>query len=261
MKSMKRILSLLLIFIFAKSAFASICLFHPPEIIDFYQTEAIFIGKVLSVKRFYGIPRTDVNWNVKYKIVEFEVQKSYKGVEAGKKVSIINPFGSSDWADIKLKKGQQWAVYATMHNGNLSMFNGCGPWSEQLKSQADEATWDKDLTALKDRIERDKQAIAFRIFNEMKGEAAENIEINIDGNNQQITAHTDKDGCFYLPQIQPGEYQIKIKFPMKAMLFYTSFKYGREHHQESDGRDTITYKINLQSGEFFYHDLTVGLYK
>src|ERR1044072_8574099 len=99
---------LLAAFGFAQTALAGICIEHPPDTVLFSKSEAVFIGRVLSVKRFYGLKRTDENWNLKYKIVEFEVQNAYKGVEAENKIQAVMSYGDIDWPDLKPKKSEQW---------------------------------------------------------------------------------------------------------------------------------------------------------
>lgn len=257
---MKTVLFVIFILISAGSAFASTCLERPPDIVRFYQSEAIFAGKVLSVKRFYGVKRTQENWNLKYRTVEFEVQKSYKGVVAGSKISVLNSYGDMDWTDLKLKKGQQWLIYAWKKDGNLFFGTGCVPWSVLIENPSEIAELDQDFASLKTQIERDNQAISGRIQKWSPTQYLENIEVNISGNDRQFSVFTDKEGLFFLPVESPGEYKISVKFPRQFLLVYDTVKVPDEFINDAVNNNTLIYKINLKPGEFNFNQLNIGFY-
>jgi RNA binding exosome subunit len=261
MKIVKMFFILLMFLTVAETTFGGICLEYKPSVVNFYESEAVFIGKILNIKRFYGIKKTEENWSLKYRIVEFEILEDYKGIKAGNKISVINSYGNIDWEDLKLKKGQRWAIYAKRYNRNLIFGTGCSAWSELVENEVDFAEWNDFFSSLKKQIESDKQAIIGRVFDTHSYNEIENAEINIEGNNEKFFIKTDKQGLYYLPVNLKGSYTISIKLPVKSIFYYNSFEVEKKQIEEIYNKNTFTYKINLESGEFNYNELTVGLLK
>ena len=240
---------------FVQAAFAGVCLEYPPAVVEFSRSEAVFIGKVLSVRRFRGIKRTQENWNLKHRIVEFEVQKAYKGIEAGKIVQAVNAYGDIDWEDLKLKKGQQWEIFVWQNDGRWFFGSGCVPWSEKIDGRTDFMRADERLSSLKEKVESDRQAITGRVAGDVG--KIKNLEAVIKSDGRISVVTVDDEGRFYLPVDRGGAYEIEIAVPADTQLMYSSQKVAVRHSEAPKKEAVFFYRIELRRGEFYYNELTL----
>jgi hypothetical protein len=252
--SVKVILLLLSVNCFVSTAFAGVCIENPPAVINFSRSEEVFIGKVLSVNGFYGIPRTNENWNLKYKTVQFEVLRAFKGVDSGNKIQAVLAYGNIDWEDLKPKKGEQWMIYAWKKEGRRFFGTGCVPWSERIEDQVAFKETDDYLLSLKTSAEKDRQAIAGRITSNWQG--IQNVDVIIEGADRRIVVKTDNEGRYYVPNVQPGAYIVKTTIPKLTGIMYSSQKVKTEYPEAANNETTFTYKIDLKSGDFNYNEMT-----
>jgi antitoxin component YwqK of YwqJK toxin-antitoxin module len=119
---MKKLI-LFLLLVLSSIHFANACSCVPLgqlTIKDFNQTDAMFIGKVKSVKPF---PLTDSVNAGKVEVV-FEVGEAFKGLSRAKDVKIYTQ-SSSAACGIYFRKGEQWMVFATKYDTGLHA-NMCG---------------------------------------------------------------------------------------------------------------------------------------
>lgn len=259
----KKILFTLLFFIFiqfsAKLTLASSCAEHPPLFVHYYRANAVFVGKVTNIKP-YKFEKAEQFFHEKYRTVDFEIQKTYKGIKDSsvKKISLLNISFSYDEEEAELKKGQIWMVFTYEHKGKTFFGGMCNP-SGEIESQSDIDDYEKGIFSFKE-----KQAIVGRVENSFSRTALKDVEVILEGNGKKAVTRTDDQGVYYFP-VPTGNYEITLTVSPSG--FYNGYSDVKTIDIKDPGAKNnrpikvrLIYKASLKENELLYEDIPIYIF-
>ncbi|HEX8286881.1 MAG TPA: hypothetical protein VF556_02740 [Pyrinomonadaceae bacterium] len=236
----------------SNNAFACSCSDHfTPVIADYSRADAVFAGKVISIKKFGNEPENKA-WFPKRRTVEFEIQKVYKGINSStKRIALITNFNAASCGfdeDEAPKKGQRWIVFVHKDEEDNRLYFGgmCEPYG-YLENASDLSYYETKITSVKE-----KQAIIGTVVDEMKIEGIKDIEVILEGAGQRITTRTDEKGLYYFPVASKGNYKITINIPFAASSGVSTFPVEENRTKENADvnaqliKSTLTYDVQLK---------------
>lgn len=251
----------------SQNVFACICSENfAPLIADYSKAETVFVGKVISIKKF-GKESEKKAYYPKYRTVEFEIQKIYKGMNSpSETVTLHTNFSEATCGfskDEAPKKGQKWIVFAYKdQKENRLHFGGMCKPSSKLESADDLSEYETKFLSIKD-----KQGIFGSLINEMKFDGIKNIEVHLEGEGMKLTTRTDDKGLFYFPISSKGIY--KITFNVLRAAYFTDSNSAVDQKltiENANGdskivKTVLTYQVQLKENEFDYNEIKLYVYE
>lgn len=253
---------------FSQNASACQCFENfTPLVFDYAKAESVFVGKVINTKKFGNEPEKEA-YVPRYRTVEFEIQKIYKGInQTTQRVTLHTNFNAASCGfakDEAPKKGQKWIVFVYKNQKENRLFFGgmCEP-TNRLEKSTDLLEYENEILSIKD-----KQGIFGSVVDDMKIEGIKNIEVNLEGEGQNLTTRTGKNGAFYFPILLKGNYKITVNVPFPAMYsadsnYAVKQKSTRENADENSKilKSTLTYEVQLKEGEFDYNEIKLFVFE
>lgn len=245
----------------SQNVYACSCSEHfAPLIVDYSKADSVFVGKVINIKKF-GNESEKEAWFPKHRTAEFEIQKSYKGMNSSLKRIVLNTnfnAASCGFADYEApKKGQKWIVFVYKNEEeNRLYFGGMCDSSSRLEKASSLSEYEVEIFSAKG-----KQAIIGTIVDDMKIEGIKNIEVILEGEGQNLITRTNEKGLYYFPVPFKGNYKITINVPFPAFLSDASFAIKENQTKENASenakplKNTLTYDVQLKDSEFNYNEI------
>lgn len=230
-----------------------------PLIVHYSRTNSVFVGKVMSIKKLGNIPKEDI-WR-KNILVEFEIQKVFKGIEVStKRISLItNTYAGTCGSDKPPRIGQKWIVFVYKNEENNHLyFGGMCDASNYLETDSDLSYYEDKIASIKE-----KQAIIGTLVNDAKDKGIKNIEVTLEGEGQKFSTKTNENGLYYFPVSSKGNYKITINIPFPAYSLTSSFSVEDKLTKESADEyakplnDIVTYYVQLKDNEFHYNEIDI----
>ncbi len=230
------LVTLLLVMSCSLVARASCAHDQSPPCQSFWQADVVFTGTVVRTSYSDTYERSDGGgkWNYQDRIAHFSVDEVFRGKLEGQ-VSVVatvalvtayvlpNGTSGSKWrsdADCayKFKDGERYLVYATFRktgDGTLSVgYNRTRPVAESvadlryIRSLGQSRPLGRVYGVVK-QVDRDLR----KYDTAPPARFVANMEILLQGNNQEYRTFTDAQGRFELVDLPPGEYELIPKYP------------------------------------------------
>ena len=181
-----------------------------PPCLEFWRTDAVFIGIVTRVERTPNNTQLAVGPYLK-STVYFYVEEAFKGVEGTEIVFDL------DYCGYLFKEGERYLVYAYRNPNNKKLDVRAGSSRTRLLSEAAE-----DLEYIRGLPSAEPGS---RIFGKVSQsthnlkesrfdtETLRNIKIILEGNNQRQEVVSDNEGRYEFKGLPAGTYRIRAELP------------------------------------------------
>jgi hypothetical protein len=213
-----------------------------PPCAAFREATAVFSGPVLDFKE---APHQSGD-RFHYLMVEFAVEKSYKGVSESE-LSIATLTGTS--CDFGFQKGERYFVYAHRDSRQNRLVTGFCSRTKPLSSANEDIEHAEGLTG---SLRRSSIMGADSEFSS----PLEGSEIIVEGDGKKYTAVADRKGGFRIELERGGKYRIRLIGPKGYLFFehYDSWKVSQEN-----GRPVVQFVREVPVGECDFIDLSQHL--
>lgn len=176
---------------------------YVPLFIEYARADAVFIGKLKRIK-LIETPEGREGYYERWRSVEFEVQKVYKGFDSStKRISLFYVTYSLDDEIDDFEKNQTWIIFAGDLFGQSGFRTECTA-TEEIEKDSDIAELEKEMFSVEDN-----QAIVGRLYDELTFGFIEDIEVILEGNGTKIVKATDDKECFIFPSISPENIELR----------------------------------------------------
>jgi hypothetical protein len=191
---------------------ACTCGFVGPPCEEYWQSQAVFAGKVIKKSTFY-VEEGEGDSRYKYQqvLVRFSIEQVFKGV-AGDEVEIVTGLSGGD-CGYHFKDGESYVVYAIRSGRDKSrLYSGiCN--RIKLVAEADEdfayfrAIPESGIGGLVyGRVKKLTGPLSFET--RYKETYLDNIKVTIEGNGRKFETTTNKDGYYQVSGLTPGQYNV-----------------------------------------------------
>jgi hypothetical protein len=191
---------------------ACTCDFVGPPCEEYWQSQAVFAGKVIKKSMFY-VEEGEGDSRHKYQqvLVRFSIEQVFKGV-AGDEVEIVTGMSGGD-CGYHFKDGERYVVYAIRSGRDKSrLYSGiCN--RIKLVAEADE-----DFAYFRAIPEAGTGGLVYGRVKKLTGPLSfeiryqetylDNIKVAIEGNGRKFETATNKDGYYQVSGLAPGQYNV-----------------------------------------------------
>ena len=211
-----RLTTLAVVWLFLTFPVSAVCRQpHPRVCAEFFRSDAVFVGTVISVRNWPVGQAGPGGW-----LYRLEIKKSYRGPSQ----RVIEVFTGNDTGQFPLEKGQTYLVFAYKEDGILSIDN-CGN-SEEFSKAADIIQQiEKLVVNMKSASGGD---IGGRVVVSQKDVSARGITVTAKGGGKTYTSITNDEGWFHI-HVPPGKY---VVWPETSQWTVTPYdlSYDNEDH-------------------------------
>jgi len=188
---------------------------HPRVCAEFFHSDAVFTGTVISVREWPTGKAGPGGWFYRLKIA-----KSYRGPSQG----VIEVFTGNDTGRFPLEKGQAYLVFAYKQKGILNIDN-CGNSGELSKAGE---TVQKVESLVADMKSASGGDIGGRVVVSQKDASVRGITVTAKNGGKTYTGVTDDEGWFHI-HVPPGKY---VVWPETSQWIVTPYElsYDNEDH-------------------------------
>jgi len=188
----------LLLFILASPAFSFHYEPYPQVTAEYFHSNAVFTGKVLSERAEMSEALSDGDRFTNGWWYSIQVSKVF----LGQKKDVIEVYTENSSGRLRLEVGQEYLVFAITYNNGLEI---CYGGNTELLSKS------------KQKIEQLEQIpkmtdgeIEGRTVAQTHWKGIEGIKVTISGNGKALSCTTDKDGWFHI-RVEPGKYKATVE--------------------------------------------------
>jgi len=188
---------------------------HPRACSEFFHSDAVFTGTVISVREWPRGQASPEGWFYRLKVT-----KSYRGPSQ----DVIEIFTGNDTGRFPLEKGQAYLIFAHNENKNLNIDN-CGNSAELSKAGETIRQIESLVANMKTASGGD---IDGRVVASTKDASARGITVTAKGSGKTYTSVTDDEGWFHI-HVPPGKY---VVWPATSQWVVTPYElsYDNEDH-------------------------------
>jgi hypothetical protein len=188
---------------------------HPRVCAEFFHSDAVFIGTVISVREWPKGEASPEGWFYRLKLT-----KSYRGPTR----DVIEVFTGNDTGGFPLEKGKTYLIFAYKQKGILNVDN-CGNSAELSKASETIGQIESLLGNMKSASGGD---IGGRVVISQKDAHAGGITVTARGGGKTYTGVTDDGGWFHI-HVPPGKY---VVWPETSRWIVTPYdlSYDNEDH-------------------------------
>jgi hypothetical protein len=165
---------------------------HPRVCSEFFHSDVVFTGTVISVREWPKRQASPEGWFYRLRLT-----KSYRGSSQ----DVIEIFTGNDTGRFPLEKGQSYLVFAHKRNGILNIDN-CGSSAELSKAGEVIRQIESVATNMKSASGGD---IGGRVVVSQEGVSVRGITVTARGGGKTYAGVTDETGWFHI-HVPPGKY-------------------------------------------------------
>lgn len=245
------IISIVILTLFCcQNLFASSCAERfVPHFVEYSRSEAVFIGKIKSIKPIKNPPKSENSIEI-WRSVEFESIKIYKGFDSSvKKITLKNSFMPSSETD-ELRKNKTYIVFAETYLDNLHFSTSCSH-TEEIKNDSEIAEIEKEMFSVKE-----KQAIVGILYDDITSGFFKDVEVILEGEGVKVISQTDEKGMYYFPVNQIGKYKVSVNLPFYGLYSFYNFDvetidFGADKENDlPPTKTTFVYEVDIKENEF-----------
>jgi len=169
---------------------------HPRVCAEFFRSDAVFVGTVVSVRNLPEKGEFTGGW-----VYQLMVKKMYRGFVQ----ETIEVLTQNDSGRLPLDKGHTYLLFATKREGQF-WIGGCGNSAKVTKG-------DDAIQEIEQVLKNSKSASGGNIRGRIvqsplgTGKGIEGVPISVRGEAKTYSATTDKDGWFYV-KVPAGKYSV-----------------------------------------------------
>jgi hypothetical protein len=188
---------------------------HPRVCAEFFHSDAVFTGTVISVRNWPEREASPGGWFYRLKVT-----KSYKGPSQ----RALEIFTGNDSGRFPLEKGHAYLLFAYKDEGSLTIDN-CGNSAELSEASETIQQIERLLANMKSASGGD---IGGRVVVGQRDASAGGITVTASGGGKKYMGVTDEDGWFHI-HVPPGKY---IVWPETTRWIVTPYdlSYDNEDH-------------------------------
>jgi len=183
-----------------------------PPCEEYWQSQAVFAGKVIKKSTFY-VEEGEGDSRHKYQqvLVRFSIEQVFKGV-AGDEVEIVTGLGGGD-CGYHFKDGERYVVYAIRSGRDKSrLYSGICNRIKLVDEAEEDFAYFRAISEagtvglVYGRVKKLTSPLSFE--SKYQETYLDNIKVTIEGNGRKFETTTNKDGYYQVSGLAPGQYNI-----------------------------------------------------
>jgi hypothetical protein len=209
------------------SVLAFCCEPHPSVCAQFFHSDEVFIGKVISSKIILENDKADFNGGWQYSL---NVQKVFRGPV----VTLMNVMTGNDSDSFQLEKGHTYLLFAHYDSKNYWIGDECGNNADLSENSNIEG----EVKKIAEGIEGAPGGEISGLVSHYPGDPSTpymGVEITVQGLGKTYFGKTGKDGWFHI-MVPIGDYSVNAKFSQETIVpFDLSYDNPKKIHVEKGG--------------------------
>jgi hypothetical protein len=194
-------LSCLFLFGVSSDVRACICFERQPPCVDYWQADAVFVGRVLQVSPDYK--DYEASNRIGRRTVLIALEQSFRGV-AGEQVKLESDVSDCEF---RFEAGEPYFVYAYRDKAtNTLETSGCSRTTSLAHAK-------EDLAFLEQLSGGAQEFAILGLVVENSYNPVEGLTIHVQGSHAQYEATTDTEGRFRITLPAAGKYTVRLTLP------------------------------------------------
>lgn len=192
------------------------CIAPGPPCASYWQTDAVFSGKVTAISELSRVKDTQAPWP-SMRRVTIAIESAFRGVE-GKSVELLTGMGGGD-CGYNFVPGERYLVYA--HRSQRGLIATICSRTRLLKDAAEDLAYIRNLppagtgATIKGKVMQISQPFE-PDAERHTSTPLENIVVKISGEGIARDMRTDADGAFQIAGLRAGNYKVRLDLPRSS---------------------------------------------